>query len=215
MPVFPWVALGGSSRRYHNPETGETISREKYERLYGSLAKRGAKSFKEAAKRTPPEIRALRPSKAPSYARKAASGPEKFSGLRPLAGRQSRSVQIPFHAFWDGDIAAFATDAEPYRHYYVDAIKRIQSNSKIRSLQVFYSFQNFLTYQSGVRPATEGWDKYSAPTFDDVVSGIIDKLESRTNIEIDALEIRVMFFREFLTQPTRRRGLRLQPKRKR
>jgi hypothetical protein len=36
--VGPWVPLGGRSRRYFNPTTGQTISRRAYDRLYGRFS---------------------------------------------------------------------------------------------------------------------------------------------------------------------------------
>jgi hypothetical protein len=215
MPVAPCIALGGTARRYYNPATNVTIARERYEREYGSLAKRGAKSFKEAAKRTPPETRSLRPSKSPTYSRKPVAGSKRFSGLEPLTGRKSRAVNIPFHAFWDGDIHSFIDDAEPYRAGYNDAIRRIQANSKIASLYVLYDFINHITGVSGIRPVNTAHDKASADTYDEITAQIIEHLQSRTNIEIVSLQIRVVFFERYVKQPAKKRGLRLTPKRKR
>ena len=220
MPVTPWIALGGTARRYLNTITREEISRERYEREHGSLAARGARTFKQAARRTPPELRATRPSKALSYGRMKPQGPSKLSGLRPLAGRQSRSVSIPFHAYWVGDISDFLSDADPYRGGYDDAVKRIYGNKRIRAMQVFYVFLNPLSGISGVRAANtteavhdeDGSVSNVVDTYDQVLQAIIDRLKNSVRVEIIALEIRVLFFQKYIKPVTNPRGLRLKPK---
>ena len=214
MAVSPWIALGGTARRYHNPQTGQQLSREAYERAYGSLKKRGAKSFKEAAKRTPSEQRALRPSKAASYARKPKAGSKAFSGLKPLAGRRTRGVQIPFHAYWDGNIQHFLTDAEPYRAGYDDAIVRIQNNKRISALQVFFEIINPTAGVSRRVPANTAVEPTSAETFDETVSDILRIVADSPRVEIVSLEIQVSFFAEYL-KPAASKGLRTKPKKKR
>lgn len=217
MPVAPWIALGGTSRRYHNPLTGETLSREKYERTYGSLAKRGAKSFKEAAKRTAPELRETRPSKSLAYSRRSRQGARTFSGMEPLAGRQTRSVTIPFHGFWIGNVAQFVSDVEPYRTYYDDAVRRIQANKRIRAMQVFAEFQNLRTLAHGRFPVNtaEAVQENVVDTFDEIVSKIMERLQNSPSAEILSLEITVSFFREYLKPALKRRSVNLKPKGKR
>jgi len=61
-----WVPLGGSSRRYRNRLTGETISRRQYDKLYGTLRRQGYSSYEakaKAAKQQQPERAALRPAR--------------------------------------------------------------------------------------------------------------------------------------------------------
>lgn len=214
MAVPPWIALGGTARRYRNAETGAQLSREAYDRAFGSLKKRGAKSFKEAAKRTSPELRAARPSKAASYARKPKSGSKAFSGLKPLAGRRTRSVAIPFHAYWDGEVTRFEDDAEPYRGGYDDAVTRIQNNSRIVSLQVFFSILNSTAGVSRLVPANTAVEPGSAETFDETVADILRVVADSPRVEVIGMEIRVAFKAELL-RPAATQGLRTKPKRKR
>jgi len=50
MPAEDWVPLGGSTRRYRNVRTGEEISRRRYDKLYGTLAREGYSSYERKAK---------------------------------------------------------------------------------------------------------------------------------------------------------------------
>jgi len=61
-----WVPVGGSSRRYINRRTGQTISRRQYDRRYGTLRRQGFTSYEakaKAAKTNAPEQAATRPAR--------------------------------------------------------------------------------------------------------------------------------------------------------
>jgi len=138
-----WQYLGGTSRRYRNLATGETISREKYERLFGNLKKKGAKSFKDASLRNPLEERLSRPARN-RKGRTRRYGVDAFRGLRPLADRQGRDVEIPFSVYVDEN-GHTNGEEEVYRNVYNTAIDNIRRNSYINAIQIK------LAYNTGFR----------------------------------------------------------------
>jgi len=61
-----WVPVGGSSRRYRNRRTGETISRRLYDKRFGNLRRQGFGSYEakaKAAKQQAPVRAAMRPAR--------------------------------------------------------------------------------------------------------------------------------------------------------
>lgn len=138
--VWPWVSLGGTSRRYRNVITGDEISRERYDRYYGSLFKRGAKSFKQAAQTTPPELREARPARGRgSFRSRTERG--RIKSIRPLVGRQSRNVVIPFDVYYDEDEGLLYEEAEDYRDEYEEAILAIHANPAVRAASIIVTVQ--------------------------------------------------------------------------
>jgi hypothetical protein len=212
--IGPWQYLGGTSRRYFNPKTGKFLSREAYDREYGSLKKRGFTSFKRAAKATSVEIREARPSKSVAYRARSRAGGRSFSGLRPLAGKRSRGATVPFSALWYGDPDEFLDSAEDYRSYYDDAIHRIGNNSAIVGVQVFYNFTNQDTGFTGIRPVGYARPKENPLSYDDMLYKMIDEIRESATMEIGPLTIIVSFGQAWI-KPDFRKALRIMRKKKR
>jgi len=185
--TYPYVPLGGTSRRYKNVITGETISREKYDRYFGSLFKRGAKSFHEAAAKEEEEVRLARPAKGRGSARRR-YGASNISGVRPLIGRQSRNVVLPFDVYYDGEggededdyddeggRTAFYEDAENYRGEYNDAVERVRANSAIHSVSLVVEYENPRTGRSGSYTIRRIERKGSLATYDEFLEDLATK----------------------------------------
>ena len=135
-----WRALGGTSRKFRNLETGEEISRRQYDKRFGVLKAQGFTSYEQKAKATPAEIRNQRPAIGrPAKQRKTAD--QQIRGLRPLTEKSSRTVSMSFDVYLspEGEIEA---EAEPYRENYEDVVRAINGNSRISYVMLVISFGN-------------------------------------------------------------------------
>lgn len=200
---YPWVYLGGSSRRYKNVLTGETISREKYDRYYGSLFRRGAKSFHEAAKREEEEVRLSRPARGRGSSRRR-YGSENVSGVRPLLGKQSRNVVLPFDVYYDGetdeedddgeggDRTQFYEDAENYRDDYNDAVQRAHANPAIFAVSLVVTYENPRTGKAGNYTIRRIEEKHSLATYDEFLEDLASK--AYPGDHFTALTFHIRFF---------------------
>lgn len=173
--VYPWVALGGSSRRYLNPNTGETISRERYDALYGSLFRRGEKSFKRATAKVPQELRLSRPARGRGSSARS-HGSDKISGLKPLAGKQSRNVNIEYSVYYTGDQAQLIEDSEEYRGNFDDAVKRVKGNSRIAAVSMIIVYQNQDNGHSGFYTIRRIEDKNTLGSYDEFINDLSERV---------------------------------------
>jgi hypothetical protein len=142
-----WRSLGGSSRRYENLATGQTISREAYDRVYGSLAKRGGLGFKAAAKLTPEPVRQSRPARGRTVKQERVDeATAKLRTLKPLKGKQSRVIQykLTSDVVYMGDDGDFRDDWEDNRDLFDEAITEISRNKKLIGVSVGVVAQNEL-----------------------------------------------------------------------
>lgn len=173
-PENPYLPLGGSSRRYRNAYTGHEISRERYEREFGSLKKRGARSFKQATSRESIEARQARPARGRPGKRTSYGGPEKLRRVDTVIGRISRDVIIPFDTYFNGNVGDYYDEVEAYRHTYDEAIKNIVANRKI----VAASIRVNKTHGIKDWPVTviNTTQKHSLPPFDEFVSILVELL---------------------------------------
>jgi hypothetical protein len=212
--VPPWTYLGGTSRRYYNPITGQFLSREAYDRSYGSLKKRGFASFKHATASVAPELRKSRPARGRAGASRSRGGSTAFSGLQPLKGRQGRAVSIPFRAYYDAETGEFEDDVWDYQEGYIDAIARIRRNGKIASISMGVRLEGG---PMGARDITiiPLTDKYSAPTFEQYLEALLESLQDLGGSDMQPEEeaismlIHVHFFPEFFVKGPSRKMLRI------
>lgn len=213
---YPWVPLGGSSRRYKNVLTGDTISREKYDRYYGSLFKRGATSFHRAAEAEEEETRLSRPARGRGSARRR-YGTQNINDLRPLIGRQSRNIVIPVDIYYDGDgeddededggdRTAFYDQAEEYRSEYEDAVSRTQANKAIFSASIIVNYENPRTGKSGSYTILRIEEKHSLSSYDEFIDTIASK--AYPGDHFTAIVFHFRFHDQFTTPKKRKAGLK-------
>jgi len=69
-----WQPLGGTSRRFQNEKTGETISRRQYDERFGKLKKQGFSTYEAKAKANKKPEQILKPARG----RKSYTGPTKL-----------------------------------------------------------------------------------------------------------------------------------------
>ena len=208
--IDPWVYLGGTSRRYWNPQTGAFLSREGYEKTYGRLKRLGFASFKKATAAVPLEIRASRPARGRGGVSRL-EGAKAFSGLRPLKGRVSRKVRLPFMASYvEEDEKVFYEEAEGYRDVYEDAIKRIQNNTKIFALGIGATKHTMgMNFDFVFIPLTA---TEAAPSFDEMLEALLLRLYDGDLVV--SLFIYVRFYDKFVPKGPSRKALRIARKSK-
>lgn len=207
--IWPWVYQGGSSRRYRNEITGDTISREKYDRYYGSLFRRGATSFKSAARATPEELRLSRPARGRG-ARSVREDYTRLRNIRPLIGRQSRNINLPFEVYYDEDEGSLFEEAEEYRDGYESAVELVHKNPAISAVSLIVTYENTNTGKSGNYTIRRIEDKWSLATYDEFLDDLTQKAYPGD------LFTRLTFHLRFFDQFTRKKvkpviGLTLPP----
>lgn len=207
--VSPWISLGGSSRRYLNPVTGETISRERYEREHGSLKARGAVSFKRATAAVPEDLRRSRPARGRgSQGRRMGEGA--IQGLRPLTGRISRDVDVAFYAFYEGDVSVFMDEAEQYREEFDTAKVYIEANRAFESVNLSVKYENRVRGTSGFYTIirNEHVPSFLLYNYNDVVELIAEK--AYPGDEVGPITLHFVFLKQYWRQKKKRvRGVKI------
>lgn len=126
-PAKLFTPLGGSTRKYRNNETGEIISRYKYDKLYGSTVDyKGNTHAKAKANRlSNPELALARPAKGRKSTLKNKSISASAANLHSKSGEKFTDVVIKIH--YKNDLPDFDRLASDFTAY----INGLKTNKRI------------------------------------------------------------------------------------